>query len=199
MKRKKHASTKKRVAKTSFVIKICLVIIVFFVLFATVYKVTEIILTNKKDDFSKLDIFLKDVAIEEINANAKDIKYPGNTVTVTINDKTTSYDDVEVKGRGNTTWTKIKKPYQIKFSEKTDLFGHGTTKKWILLANYLDQTHLRNDIAFYLADLLDDSYNYQGDPIELYIDNRYNGLYYLVKKISADKAGVDLKMKTVSL
>ena len=193
MKRKKRVTTKRRVAKTPIIVKICLIIIVFFVLFATVYKVTEIILTGKKDTFPKLDISLKETTIEEINAGTKEIKYPDNSVSITIDNKTFKYDGVELKGRGNYTWGQIKKPYQIKFSEKTDLFNRGATKKWVLLADFLDSTHLRNDIAFYLADILDENYTHQGDPIELYIDGRYNGLYYIVKKINTNKAGINLK------
>ena len=195
MKRRKHAnpSAKKRVAKTPVIVKISLVIIVFFVFSATIFKITEIVLTHKSDNFPKLEVFLKDVSIEEINVGTKDIKYPGNTISITTNNETSSYNDVEVKGRGNFTWGQIKKPYQIKFSEKTDLLNHGATKKWVLLADYLDPTHLRNDIAFYLADILDKNYAYQGSPIELYIDDNYRGLYYLVKKISTDKAGINLK------
>lgn len=193
MKRKKRVNTKKRVAKTPIIVKVSLIIIVLFVFFATTFKIVEIIVTCKSDNFPKLDISLKDVTVEKLDSGTKDIKYPDNIVGITANGETTTYDNVEIKGRGNTTWTHIKKPYQIKFSEKTDLFSHGATKKWVLLADYLDETHLRNDTAFYLADLLDENYNHQGNPIELYIDGSYRGLYYMVKKISTDKAGVNLK------
>lgn len=193
MKRKKRVSTKKRPTKNPVIVKASLIIIVFFILFATIFKITEFIINYKNDNFPKIEISLKDVPIEEIDAGTKDIKYPDNIVSVTINNETTTYDDVEIKGRGNHTWTKIKKPYQIKFSEKTSLFNYGATKKWVLLANYLDKTHLRNDVAFFLAEMLDKNYTYRGKPIELYIDNNYRGLYYIVKKISTDKAGINLK------
>ena len=183
----------KRTRKLSPLIVIPLITITLFVLAATTYKIVEIIITGQKDTFPTLEISLKDVPIEQIDAGTKDIKYPGNTVTITANNKTATYDDVEIKGRGNFTWAQLKKPYQIKFSEKTDLFNKGATKKWVLLADYLDETHLRNDTVFYLADLLNENYNYQGNPVELYIDNNYRGLYYIVKKIGTDKAGVNLK------
>lgn len=193
MKRKKRVSTKKRVAKTPIIVKVSLIIIVLFVFFATTFKIVEIVITNRSDNFPKLEISLKDITVEKLDSGTKDIKYPNNTIAITANDKTTTYDNVEVKGRGNFTWGQLKKPYQIKFSEKTDLFGHGATKKWVLLADYLDDTHLRNDFTFFLANILDKSYDYQGDPIELYIDGSHRGLYYIVKKIGTDKAGVNLK------
>lgn len=189
----KPTNKTKRTRKLSPLIVVPLIIITLFVLAVTTYKIVEIIITGQKDTFPTLEISLKDVPIEQIDAGTKDIKYPGNTVSITTDGKTTTYNDVEIKGRGNSTWGQVKKPYQIKFSEKTDLFGHGATKKWVLLADYLDETHLRNDTAFYLADLLDENYTYQGSPVELYIDNNYRGLYYIVKKIGTDKAGVNLK------
>ena len=41
-----------------------------------------------------------------------------------------------IKGRGNSTWDlpTTKKPYNIKFEEKVDLFGFGKAKKWSLIA-----------------------------------------------------------------
>lgn len=193
MKRKKRVGTEKRVAKTPIIVKVSLIIIVLFVFFATTFKIVEIIITNKGDDFPKLEISLKDVPIEQIDAGTKDIKYPNNTITITTNDKTITYDDIEIKGRGNFTWGQLKKPYQIKFSENTELFNHGATKKWVLLADYLDPTHLRNNTAFFLADLIDENYAHQGNPIELQIDHDYRGLYYIVKKIGVNKAGINLK------
>ena len=183
----------KRTRKLSPLIIIPLIIITLFVLAATTYKIVEIIITGQKDTFPTLEISLKDVPIEQIDAGAKDIKYPGNTVSIIVDNKTATYDDVEIKGRGNFTWAQLKKPYQIKFSENTELFNHGATKKWILLADYLDPTHLRNNTAFFLADLIDDNYVHQGNPIELQIDHDYRGLYYIVKKIGVNKAGINLK------
>lgn len=193
MKRKKRVTTKKQVAKTSIIVKISLIIIVFFVLFATIFKITEIILTHRSDNFPKLEISLNEVPIEEIETNNKDIKYPGNTVTTTIDGKTAAYNNVEIKGRGNSTWTQIKKPYQIKFENKEDFFNIGKNKKWILLADHFDSTHLRNDIAFYLEKLLKEPYNMEGSFIELSIDDNYRGLYYLSEKVEANKYRVDLK------
>ena len=47
--------------------------------------------------------------------------------------------DMEIKGRGNYSWTGFdKKPYRIKFDKKQNLFDMGKAKKWILLANYYE-------------------------------------------------------------
>ena len=53
-----------------------------------------------------------------------------------------------VRGRGNTTWTWPKKPYLIKFDKKQSIFGLPKHKRWILLANFMDRTLMRNLIAY---------------------------------------------------
>ena len=69
---------------------------------------------TSSNEFSRMEIGLNGVTLEEIYENGKEIKYLGNNVTVTDGDKEEVYEDVEIKGRGNATWTQIKKPLQIK-------------------------------------------------------------------------------------
>ncbi|MBR0303934.1 MAG: CotH kinase family protein, partial [Clostridia bacterium] len=52
---------------------------------------------------------------------------------------------IQIKGRGNTSWTMPKKPYRIKLDKKADLFGLGANKNWVLISNYLDESLLRNN------------------------------------------------------
>ena len=66
-------------------------------------------------------------------------------------------------------------------------------KKWILLANYLDRSHLRNNIAFYLEKMLDEPYSLSGNYVELYVDDYYLGLYFLTEKIEIDKYSINLQ------
>lgn len=46
-------------------------------------------------------------------------------------------DGIEIKGRGNMSWSYSKKPYKIKLNSKVDMFGMGKNKHWVLLANFL--------------------------------------------------------------
>ncbi len=142
----------------------------------------------------RINITLNGVTLEEINAGSKDAKYEGNEVAVYEGEeKTLEAENVRVKGRGNTTWQQDKKPYQITFKNRINLFGLGEEKKWVLLANRLDITQLRNDIAMRLAEMVGVEYNHRGKYIELYIDGSYNGVYYVVQKIEIDKGSVDLR------
>lgn len=137
----------------------------------------------------ELRLTLNDVALDEIKENGKEIKYPGNKLAL----GELSFDNVEVKGRGNATWAQAKKPYQIKLAQKANLLGLGERRKWILLANFVDNTNLRTDTAFYLEKMLGDKFAYEGEFVELYINDDYEGLYYLARGIEIGKNAVDLK------
>lgn len=142
----------------------------------------------------RMNISLNGVTLDEIKAGSKDTKYEGNDVTVYEGDRATlEAGGVRVKGRGNLTWLNEKKPYQIKFSSKVDLFGLGKAKKWVLLTNSTDASNLRTDIAFRLARMLGMKYAFNGEYVELYFDGEYEGLYYLTHAMEIGKSTVDLK------
>ena len=144
----------------------------------------------------RMNITLNGVTLDEINAGSKDVKYEGNEVAVYEGEeKTLEAEGVRVKGRGNATWEWIpdKKPYKIKFKKKVDLFGLGKAKKWNLLANHMDDSNLRNDTAFYIANMLGMEYAYSGKYVELYVDGEYRGLYYLTRGVEISNTTVDLR------
>ena len=98
-----------------------------------------------------------------------------NAKIVILNgDGSAEYSDLEadtsseIKSRGNATWTYMKKAYQIKLDSKTDLFGMGKAKTWILLANYTDQSMLHNALGFTLGGALDLPYNIEYRFVNLY-------------------------------
>ncbi|MDE6204432.1 MAG: CotH kinase family protein, partial [Lachnospiraceae bacterium] len=98
-----------------------------------------------------------------------------------------------IRGRGNSTWGLSKKPYQFKFSGKTDLLGLGEGKAWNLLANGYDETKLRNQISLQLASALGMDYVPGGKTVDLYINDIYYGNYFLTQKIKVDSGSVDIR------
>ncbi|MCQ2492818.1 MAG: CotH kinase family protein [Lachnospiraceae bacterium] len=140
----------------------------------------------------KFTIKLKDTTFKKIDAGTKEIKYPDNTVVA--DGKTLT--EVEVKGRGNSTWRYVKKPYQIKLKKAENLYGLGETKTWILLANYLDVANLRNDSALYMAGKLGLGFENKGTWVRLYDKDKEKGLYYLCHKNKIGKNELDLKSDT---
>ena len=130
--------------------------------------------------------------LKEIQENGKDIKYGGNQVEIFDDGITISYDNVEIKGRGNFSWNADKKSYRLKFDEKVDLFGMGKKKKWALIANSVDDSLMRNDLAYYIANLLGEDQP-QGKFVEFVVDDEDLGVYYLIPSMEIDKLAVDLR------
>ena len=110
-------------------------------------------------------------------------------------DGKTVYDNTldEIKGRGNATWSRPKKPYQIKLDKKTELVEDaGKNKTWILLANYLERSLMRNAIAYdmaYEAGLTDTSLS---TYVDLYCNGEYRGTYQLTEKVHINDDRVEI-------
>ena len=98
-----------------------------------------------------------------------------------------------IKGRGNSTWNNyIKKPFNIKFKEKVNLFQMGKAKKWCLLANSLDNTMLRSKLVSDLADKVGIQFSSKSIIADLYIDNEYIGNYTLIENVEVGTNRVDI-------
>lgn len=100
--------------------------------------------------------------------------------------------NIKIRGRGHSTWSFPKKPYQIKFDEKENVLGMPKDKKWILLANYSDKTMLRNEVAFNLSRISDLDWTPESRFIELYINNEYLGVYQLLQKVEESNNRVNI-------
>lgn len=98
-----------------------------------------------------------------------------------------------IKGRGNSTWNHDKKPYNIKFESKIDLFGMGKAKKWSLLANYRDTSLIRNYIAFDIAQQLEMEFTSQNCYADLYINGEYYGNYTIYESVEVGSTRVDIE------
>ena len=97
-----------------------------------------------------------------------------------------------IKGRGNSTWAMEKKPYNIKFDSKTDLFSMGKAKKWSLLANHIDESLLRNDVALNMADAVGLEFTSKHVYVDLFINNEYFGNYMLTESVEVGENRVDI-------
>jgi len=101
--------------------------------------------------------------------------YINATVTIDGRNLFNSYSGTSrIKGRGNSTWWDYpKKPYRLKLDEAASLFGLPEEKDWVLLANYLDGTHLLNSIAFNIGNMLGMPYTNDAIPVELTLNGTY--------------------------
>ena len=101
-------------------------------------------------------------------------------------------DSINIKGRGNSTWSLPKKPYNLKFNKKQSLFNEPKNKSWVLLANYTDKTMLRNYIAFYMGYMSNLDYTPKTHFTELMLNGQYKGTYQLCEKLKISKNRVNV-------
>ena len=138
------------------------------------------------------------IGLSAIHAN-KNKRDKGAKILVLDDLGQTEYSDLsantnsEIKGRGNATWSYLKKAYQIKLDSKTELLGMDKAKTWILLANYTDQSSLHNALGFMLGDVLDVPYNIDYRFVHLYVDGEYLGMYMLCEKVQIDGNRIDIE------
>ena len=88
-------------------------------------------------------------------------------------------------GRGNTTWTKSKRPYNFRLAESANLLGIGDAnhRHWALLADFMDSTRLRNTISHSIAQEVGLEAAIRFRPVDVYINNEYMGLYLLTERV----------------
>ena len=103
------------------------------------------------------------------------------------------YDYMSMKGRGNSTWDLAKKPYNITFHKKDDydkkkaveLIDGIESKQWSLLANFMDNSLLRNKITLDLSNSL--GIGLDSKYVDLYMNGEYLGNYLVTPKSDFEK------------
>ena len=110
-----------------------------------------------------------------------------------------SFSDLEmsIRGRGNSTWREPKKPFKIKLDKKADLFGLGKNKHWVLIANAMDETLLRDRITAWLGDEMGFPFTPRGVPVDVVMTGenfgeQYLGSYYLSENVRVDENRVNI-------
>ena len=98
---------------------------------------------------------------------------------------------IEIKGRGNTSWSYPQKPYKIKLNKSTDLFGFGKNKHWVLLSNYLDQGMLRNVTASQISTKLGLT-TMEMTWVDVCMNGDYIGCYELCEHVRIDSTRVNI-------
>jgi len=99
----------------------------------------------------------------------------------------------QIRGRGNATWDKPKKPYQIKLEKKTELVeGAGEATTWLLLANYCEKTMLNNTVALNLAYDAGLTNTCRSEYMDLYCNNEYMGTYQVCEKVQIAKNRIEI-------
>lgn len=104
---------------------------------------------------------------------------------------------VEIRGRGNSTWhVNSKKPYRIRIPRNTpsNLLGMpSNARNWVLLANFFDNTLVRNALAFEISKFFGFSYSPPYRFVDLYLNGVYVGNYTMTDHMQVENNRVDVE------
>ncbi len=108
---------------------------------------------------------------------------------------------IQVRYRGNSTYEYDKKPFKIKLEEEADLLrastdanSEGTANDWILLADWVDRTHLHNYYMCLVGGQLDGlEFVPEGIFVEVYFEGEYQGVYFLCEEVEVDLARLNVQ------
>jgi hypothetical protein len=124
-----------------------------------------------------------------------------NTVAATMT--VVTYDDIPypdltdepltIRLRGNSTLYMPKKSYKVKFDDQVRLLSHHAERDWVLLANFADQTLIRNALAFSFADRLRMRFVPSITFVDVYLNGEYQGNYLLTDQIEVTGDRVDIE------
>ncbi|GAB1415366.1 hypothetical protein MASR2M117_07720 [Paludibacter sp.] len=143
---------------------------------------------------------LPTVNIHTVNAEnitSKEVYIKG-IVSFVYDDGTKFYtDSLQIRGRGNNSWTHPKKPYRMKLFNSVKLMGlPAKGKNWTLINNYGDKTLMRNILAFDFARRLEMTYVSPAIAVDVVLNGDYKGCYQLCDHIDVRKNRVDVEEMT---
>jgi len=119
-------------------------------------------------------------------------QYTAGTYSLVYNGEGFTDLPLQVKGRGNYSWSFPQKTFGLKLDEAAPLLGMNAGKKWVLITTYSDKTLLRNFISLNLAsEILGMDYAVQTRYVDVYFNGKYNGLYVLSQNITLGPGQVD--------
>lgn len=105
--------------------------------------------------------------------------------------------NVQIRGRGNSSWIADgevvpKKPYQIKFVERTEVLGMPADRRWVLLAEFWDRTMIRNKISYDMGVMSRFDYSPTGEFIEVVYNGNPLGTYLIAQKVEESTNRVNI-------
>lgn len=120
--------------------------------------------------------------------------YISSQIIIINDNKININQTASIKLRGQSTTTYPKKPYKIKFDKKQEILDlSGKYKKWVLLANYLDKSLIRNLLAFKISKIMGLEFTPRCEPVDLIMNGNFKGNYLICDQIEVKKGRVDIE------
>ncbi|MGM9845854.1 MAG: CotH kinase family protein [Muribaculaceae bacterium] len=106
---------------------------------------------------------------------------------------------LQIKGRGNYTWTFNKKPYRLKLDKKAALLGMESSKHFALMAHADDsRAFMRNLTGFEVSRMSGLPWTPADQPCEVILNGDYIGLYFLTETISLTRNALTSAILTIT-
>lgn len=117
--------------------------------------------------------------------SSKENKEGASITLIDENGKLLCSEELEyIKARGNSTFDETpKKSYQIKLEEELSILGMPQAKKWLLIANALDNSLIRNQLVYQYTANYTEVPAMEGTHVDLYLNGEYVGNYFLCERI----------------
>ncbi|MBU0996668.1 MAG: CotH kinase family protein [Firmicutes bacterium] len=106
---------------------------------------------------------------------------------------------IQIRGRGNSTFYMPKMSYRLKFDDKTSLLFDHSENDWVLLANFTDQTLIRNALAYNFAASITDVFQPDTAFVDVYLNDVFLGNYTLTDQIEVTNDRVDIDEHSTNL
>ena len=88
-----------------------------------------------------------------------------------------------VKLHGHSTAAKAKKPMALRLPSAAPLLGMAAGRRWVLLANVMDHSHMRNRLAFAMARLTSLPWTPDSRFVRVTVNGRPQGCYLLAEAV----------------
>ncbi|MDR2087475.1 MAG: CotH kinase family protein [Dysgonamonadaceae bacterium] len=150
-------------------------------------------------DHSKLPQLTNLPLVSIHTVNSADITdkevYVKGIITVISGEGTKIHSDsLEIRGRGNNSWTHPKKPYRIKLFKKNRLLNlPANARNWTLINSYGDKTLMRNILAFDFSRRIEMPYTSPAEAVDVVLNGDYKGCYQLSDHIDVRENRVDIE------
>jgi endonuclease V-like protein UPF0215 family len=134
--------------------------------------------------------------IETINSQTINREYIEGTLRISTSSGqyATQNMELQIRGRGNSTWNFAKKPYRIKLNEEAQLLGMpAKNRDWVLLANHADKTLIRNAVAFKISEWMKFEYTPAFRFVDVVLNGDYIGNYMLTDQLEVAKNRVPVE------
>lgn len=100
--------------------------------------------------------------------------------------------NVSVKARGHSTFNKPKKPYTFRLPKEKNLLGMRPDKRWILLANFMDHSNIRNSLALAISKQTSLDWTPDGRFVDVVLNGKLQGCYYLIESVEVEPQRLNL-------